>query len=186
MHNYSNLFQYSESVSLWDCQIPHISFLILATQDVRKYFSRKIFFKPFQVPMELERIEKNHVFIASFKEKRKAFNLTYSSSTPYGFMSTQTIWNSLRWVWGSSLASPLNIGSMCMNPNLSSKLMLLLMFMHNGWFSILRAASSLSVYCCVTVMVLIRASFHNLRKVFFYFEIYLHLSLVSRSYYMHK
>jgi len=30
----------------------------LATQDVRKYFSRKIFFKPFQVPMELERIEK--------------------------------------------------------------------------------------------------------------------------------
>jgi hypothetical protein len=40
------------------------------------------------------------------------------------------------------------------------------MFMHNGWFSTLRAASSLSVCCCATVMVLTRASFRNLRKVF--------------------
>jgi hypothetical protein len=45
----------------------------------------------FQVPMELERIEKNHVFAAPFKEKGKAFNLTYSSSTLFGFMPTQTI-----------------------------------------------------------------------------------------------
>jgi hypothetical protein len=50
----------------------------------------------FQVPMEPGRIEKNHVFAAPFKEKGKAFNLTYSSSTPFGFMPTQTIWNSLR------------------------------------------------------------------------------------------
>jgi hypothetical protein len=42
----------------------------------------------------------------------------------------------------------------------------LLMFMHNGWFSTLGAASSLSVCCRATTMVLRRASFRNLRKVF--------------------
>jgi hypothetical protein len=40
----------------------------------------------FQVPMELGRIEKNHAFAAPFKEKGKVFSLTYSSSTPFGFM----------------------------------------------------------------------------------------------------
>jgi hypothetical protein len=50
----------------------------------------EIFFK------EPGRIEKNHAFTAPFKEKGKAFNLTCSSSTPFGFMPTQTIWNSLR------------------------------------------------------------------------------------------
>jgi hypothetical protein len=69
---------------------------MLATRDAGKYFSRKIFFMAFQVPMEPERIEKNHAFAAPFQEKGKAFNLTYSSSTPFGFMPTQTIWNSLR------------------------------------------------------------------------------------------
>ena len=117
--------------------------------------------------MEPERIEKSHAFAAPFKEKRKAFNLTCSSSTLYRFMSTQTMWNSLRWVWGSSLASPLIIDSMCMNPDLSSKLaLLLMMFMHNGWFSTLREISSLTVCYCVTTMMLMRASFCNLRKVF--------------------
>jgi hypothetical protein len=47
-------------------------------------------------------------------------------------MPTQTIWNSLRWVWGSSLARPLNVGSKCIKPDLSSKLTLLSMFMQNG------------------------------------------------------
>jgi hypothetical protein len=51
---------------------------------------------PFKVPMEPERIEKRHAFAAPFKEKGKAFNLTYFSSTPFGFMPTQTMWNSLR------------------------------------------------------------------------------------------
>jgi hypothetical protein len=37
---------------------------------------------PFQVPMEPGRMEKNHAFIAPFKEKWKMFNLTCSSSTP--------------------------------------------------------------------------------------------------------
>jgi hypothetical protein len=32
-------------------------------------------------------IEKSH----AFEEKEKAFNLTYSSSTPFGFMPTQTM-----------------------------------------------------------------------------------------------
>ena len=50
--------------------------------------------------MEPRRIDKNYAFAAPFKEKEKekekAFNLTCSSSTPFGFMPTQTIWNSLR------------------------------------------------------------------------------------------
>jgi hypothetical protein len=49
-------------------------------------------------------------------------------------MPTQTIWNSLRWVWGSSPARPLNVGSKCIKPDLSSNFTLLSMFMHNGWF----------------------------------------------------
>jgi hypothetical protein len=69
---------------------------MLATRDAGKYFLRKIFFMAFQVSMELGRIEKNHIFIALFKEKGKAFNLTCSSLTPFGFMPTQTIWYSLR------------------------------------------------------------------------------------------
>jgi len=69
---------------------------MLATQDAGKYFLRKIFFMAFQVLMELGRIEKNHIFVAPFKEKGKDFNLTCSSSTPFGFMPTQTTWNSLR------------------------------------------------------------------------------------------
>jgi len=128
-------------------------------------FSRKIFFMAFQIPMEPRRIEKNQVFTAPFKEKGKAFNLTCSSSTPFGFMPTQTMWNS-RCVWGSSPASPLNICSKCIKPYLSLKLTLLSMFMYNGWFSTLGAASSLSVCCRATTRVLMRASFHNLCKVF--------------------
>jgi hypothetical protein len=42
----------------------------------------------FQVPMELGRIEKIHAFAAPFKEKGKAFNLTYFLSTLFGFMPT--------------------------------------------------------------------------------------------------
>jgi hypothetical protein len=42
------------------------------------------------------------------------------------------------------------------------------MFMHNGWFSMLGAASSLSVCCRATTMVLRRASFRNLRKFFLF------------------
>jgi hypothetical protein len=60
----------------------------------------------------------------------------------------------------------LNVGSKCIKPDLSSKLTLLSMFMHNGWFSILGAASSLNVYCRAIAMVLTRASIRNLRKVF--------------------
>jgi hypothetical protein len=52
--------------------------------------------------------------------------------------------------------------------------------------SMLGAASSLSVCCRATTMVLRRASFRNLRKVFFYFEIQLHLTLVSIMGYWHK
>jgi len=165
MHNCSNLSQYSESVSPWDCRSPHISFLMLATRDAGKYFSRKIFFMAFQVPMEPGRIEKNHAFAAPFKEKGKAFNLTCSLSTPFGFMPTQTIWNSLTWVWGSFPARPLKVGSKCIKPDLSSKFILLSMFMHNGWFYTLGAASSLSV-CCATAMALRWDSFRNLHKVF--------------------
>jgi hypothetical protein len=69
---------------------------MLATRDAGKYFSRKIFFIAFQVSIEPRRIEKSHAFIAPFREKGKAFNLTCSSSTPFGFMPTQTILNSLR------------------------------------------------------------------------------------------
>jgi hypothetical protein len=47
---------------------------MLATRDAGKYFSRKIFFMAFQVPMEPGRIEKNHAFTTPFKEKGKAFN----------------------------------------------------------------------------------------------------------------
>jgi len=146
---------------------PTYFFLTLATWEAGKYFSRKIFFMPlFQVPMEPRRIEKSHAFAAPFKEKEKAFNLTYSLSNPFGFISTQTMWNSLTWVWGTSPASPLNIGSRCIKPDFSSKLALLSMFMHNGWFSTLGAASSLSVCCRATTIVLTWATFHNLRKVF--------------------
>jgi hypothetical protein len=42
---------------------------MLATQEVRKYFSRKIFFMSFHVPMEPGRIEKSHVFAAPFKRE---------------------------------------------------------------------------------------------------------------------
>jgi hypothetical protein len=69
---------------------------MLATRDAGKYFLRKIFFMPLQVPMEPGRIEIYHVFAAPFKEKWKAFNLTCFSSTPFGFMPMQTIWYSLR------------------------------------------------------------------------------------------
>jgi hypothetical protein len=34
-----------------------------------EYFSRKIFFMPFQVPIEPGRIEKSHAFATPFKEK---------------------------------------------------------------------------------------------------------------------
>jgi len=127
---------------------PTYFFLMLATQDAGKYFLRKIFFMAFHVPMEPGRIEKNHAFTGHFKEKGKAFNLTCSSSTPFGFMPTQTVRNSLRWVWWSSLARPLNVGSKCIKLDLSSKFTLLSMFMHNGWFSTLGAASSLNVLLC--------------------------------------
>jgi len=50
----------------------------------------------FHVPMEPGRIKKNYVFAAPFKEKGKVFNFTYSSSTPFGFMPRQTMWNCLR------------------------------------------------------------------------------------------
>jgi len=139
---------------------------MLATREVEKYFFRKIFFMPFQVPIEPGRIEKNHVFAAPFKEKRKTFNLTCSSSTLFGFMPTQTIWNFLRWIWESSLASPLNIDIKCIKPNLSLKFTLLSMFIHNGWFSMLGATSSLSVCYRATTMVLTRASFRKLHKMF--------------------
>jgi hypothetical protein len=69
---------------------------MLATREAEKYFSRKIFFMSFHVPMEPGRIEKSHAFAAPFKEKGKAFNLTCSLSTPLGFMLIQTIWNFLR------------------------------------------------------------------------------------------
>ena len=117
--------------------------------------------------MKPGRIEKSHAFAAPFKEKGKTFNLTCSSSTLFGFMPTQTIWNFLRWVWRSHPTSPLNVGSKCIKPDLSLKLTLLSMFMHNRWFSTVGVASSLSVCCRATTMVLMRASFHNLRKVFF-------------------
>jgi hypothetical protein len=42
-------------------------------------------------------------------------------------MPTQTVWNSLRWVWGSSPASPLKISNKCIKPDLRSKLTLLSM-----------------------------------------------------------
>jgi hypothetical protein len=60
----------------------------------------------------------------------------------------------------------LKVGSKCIKPDLSSKFTLLSMFMHNGWFSTLGAVSSLSVCYLATAMVLRRASFRNLRKVF--------------------
>jgi hypothetical protein len=60
----------------------------------------------------------------------------------------------------------LNIGSRCIKPDLSLKLTFLSMFMHNGWFSMLGVVSSLSVYFRATTMVLTRASFRNMRKVF--------------------
>jgi hypothetical protein len=43
----------------------------LSTQDAEKYFLRKIFFMPFQVPMEPRRIEKSHVFTTLLKRKGK-------------------------------------------------------------------------------------------------------------------
>jgi hypothetical protein len=49
----------------------------------------------FQVSMEPGRIEKSHAFVAFFKKKWKAFNLTCFSSTPFDFILTQTMWNSL-------------------------------------------------------------------------------------------
>jgi hypothetical protein len=36
----------------------------------------------------------------------------------------------------------MNISNRCINPDLRSNLALLLMFMHNGWFSILGVTSS--------------------------------------------
>jgi hypothetical protein len=69
-------------------------------------------------------------------------------------------------VWGSSSARPLKVGSKCIKPDLSSKFTLLSIFMHNGWFSMLGVASSLSVCYRVTAMALRRDSFHNLCKVF--------------------
>jgi len=60
----------------------------------------------------------------------------------------------------------LNINRRCINPNLSLKLALLSIFMHNGWFSMLGAMNSLSIYCRATTMMLMRASFCNLPKVF--------------------
>jgi len=53
---------------------------MLATRDAGKYFLRKIFFMPLQVPMEPGRIEIYHVFAAPFKEKWKAFNLFFINS----------------------------------------------------------------------------------------------------------
>jgi hypothetical protein len=41
-------------------------------------------------------------------------------------------------------------------------------FMHNGWFSTLGAASSLSVCCRAIAMALRQASFRNLCKVFLF------------------
>jgi hypothetical protein len=59
----------------------------------------------------------------------------------------------------------LNVGNKCIKPDLSSKFTLLSMFMHNGWFSTLGAASSLSVCYRATALVLRQVSFLNLRKV---------------------
>jgi 16S rRNA G527 N7-methylase RsmG len=61
---------------------------VLETGEAGKYFSRKIFFMTFQVPMEPERMKKSHTFAALFKKKGKTFNLTYCSPTPCDFMSS--------------------------------------------------------------------------------------------------
>jgi hypothetical protein len=60
----------------------------------------------------------------------------------------------------------LNIDIKCIKPNLSLKFTLLSMFIHNGWFSMLGATSSLSVCYRATTMVLTRASFRKLHKMF--------------------
>jgi hypothetical protein len=44
---------------------------MLETREAGKYFSRKIFFMTFQVPMKQERMEKSHTFVALFKRKGK-------------------------------------------------------------------------------------------------------------------
>jgi hypothetical protein len=44
---------------------------MLATRDAEKYFSMKIFFMPFQVPMEPRRIEKSQHFLPLLKRKGK-------------------------------------------------------------------------------------------------------------------
>jgi hypothetical protein len=44
---------------------------MLATRDAWKYFSRKIFFMPFQVPMEPRRMEKSHARLPLLKRKGK-------------------------------------------------------------------------------------------------------------------
>ena len=61
-----------------------------------------------------------------------------------------------------------NVDSNCIKPDLSSKLTLLCMFMHSGWFSTLGVASSLSVCCHAAAMMLTRASFCNLQKYFLF------------------
>jgi hypothetical protein len=43
---------------------------MLATRDAGKYFSRKIFFMAFQVPMEPGRIEKSHAFVATLLKRK--------------------------------------------------------------------------------------------------------------------
>jgi hypothetical protein len=48
---------------------------VLETGEAGKYFSRKIFFMPFQVPMEPERMEKSHTFAALFFFLRENFQL---------------------------------------------------------------------------------------------------------------
>jgi hypothetical protein len=44
---------------------------MLATRDAGEYFSRKIFFMPFQVPMEFGRIEKIMPLLPLLKRKGK-------------------------------------------------------------------------------------------------------------------
>jgi hypothetical protein len=50
---------------------PTYFFLMPTTREAGKYFSRKIFFMPFQVPTEPGRMEKSHALLPLLKRKGK-------------------------------------------------------------------------------------------------------------------
>ena len=144
-----NCSQHSYKLSPFNCRIPQISFMILATLDAGKYFSKNSFFISFQVVTVLDGKYYSHSLALSARENENALNFTCSSKIPVGFMLEQTTWNSFKCLLGSSPTKPWKVGKSCIISDFNSNATSSWGYcMHKGYWSRSGVANSLRYDCC--------------------------------------